>query len=54
MSVVWSICGAGSDVGKTIVAEKLCAVLPSAVHVKCGHGRRRAGKTSHFFSDVAA
>lgn len=53
MSVVWTICGAGSGVGKTIVAEKLCAALPSAVHAKCGHGRPRSGKTPHFFRDMA-
>lgn len=39
--------------GKTIVAEKLCAVLPSAVHAKCGHGRTMPGKTPHFFDDMA-
>jgi len=54
MSTVWTICGAGSGVGKTIVAEKLCAALPSAIHAKCGHGRPRAGKTPHFFRDLAA
>ena len=54
MSVVWTICGAGSGVGKTIVAEKLCAALPSAVHAKCGHGRPRTEKTPHFFVDMAA
>lgn len=53
MSVIWSICGAGSGVGKTIVAEKLCMVLPSAVHAKCGHGKPSTGKTPHFFRDLA-
>ena len=52
MAVAWTICGAGSGVGKTIVSEKLCAALPSAVHVKCGHGRPRKGKTPHFFRDL--
>ena len=53
MSVVWSICGAGSGVGKTIVAEKLCAALGGALHAKCGHGTPKAtGKTPHFFRDL--
>ena len=55
MSVVWSICGAGSGVGKTIVAEKLCAALGGALHAKCGHGEPKAtGKTPHFFGDLDA
>jgi len=53
MSTVWSICGAGSGVGKTIVAGKLCAVLPGAVYVKCGHGKPRTGKAPHFFREMA-
>ena len=53
MSVVWSICGAGSGVGKTIVAEKLCAALGGALHAKCGHGAlKAAGKTPYFFGDL--
>jgi len=53
MSTVWSICGAGSGVGKTIVAGKLCAALPGAVYVKCGHGKPKTGKAPHFFHEMA-
>jgi hypothetical protein len=43
------ISGARSDVGKTTLAERLCRLLPGAVHVKIGHGTRRKGKTDLFF-----
>jgi len=53
MSVVWVICGAGRGVGKTTLAEKLCAVLPNSLYAKCGHGTRRAGKPENFFPAAA-
>ena len=48
MSTVWAICGAGRGLGKTHLAQRLCAVLPGAVYVKCGHGRAQPGKPSAF------
>ena len=52
MAVTWVICGAGRAVGKTHVAQRLCAVLPGSVYAKCGCGRRRAkGPPNYFGSD---
>jgi molybdopterin molybdotransferase len=44
MTTVWVICGAGRGVGKTHLAQRLCAVLPDALYVKCGHGPAQSGK----------
>lgn len=35
------VSGARSGVGKTSLARRICEVLPGAVHVKIGHGRRK-------------
>ncbi|MBN2445873.1 MAG: hypothetical protein JXO22_04065, partial [Phycisphaerae bacterium] len=46
---VWVICGAGSGVGKTHLAQQLCAVLPNAIYAKQGHGERRADGPANFY-----
>lgn len=54
MSNVWAICGAGRGVGKTTLAQKLCALLPNSIYAKCGHGVPKAGKPANFFPTTAA
>jgi len=54
MSTIWVICGAGRGVGKTALAERLCAVLPDSLYAKCGHGPFKAGKPANYFSTTAA
>ena len=49
MSLLWVICGAGRQVGKTHLALKLCNVLPNAVYAKQGHGEKRPEKPENFF-----
>ena len=53
MTTVWVICGAGRGVGKTYVAQRLCAVLPGALYVKCGHGPAKSGKPNAFVTGEA-
>jgi len=53
MATVWVICGAGSGVGKTTLARRLCEVLPAAVYAKGGHGRVKPGKCENFFRRAA-
>ncbi len=43
------IAGASSKVGKTVLAEKLCGILPGAVHVKIGHGIRKPEMNNKFY-----
>ena len=50
MTMTWAICGAGSGVGKTHLAERLCKLLPDAVYAKHGCGEPKAGKTPNFFA----
>lgn len=54
MTLTWVICGAGRRVGKTHLAQQLCALLPDAAYAKQGHGPRRAGKPPNFFHTQAA
>ncbi len=49
MTLTWVICGAGRHVGKTRLAQRLCAVLPDAVYAKQGCSIRKAGKPANFF-----
>jgi molybdate transport system regulatory protein len=46
----WLISGACRGVGKTFLAKHLCAVLPSSVYAKFGHGKPRRGKSAHYFT----
>ncbi|HUW82411.1 MAG TPA: formate dehydrogenase accessory sulfurtransferase FdhD [Phycisphaerae bacterium] len=50
MTCTWVICGAGSGVGKTHVAQELCKVLPDAVYAKSGCGQKDPAKPQNFFS----
>ena len=54
MSTVWIICGAGRGVGKTTLATKLCALLPSSCYAKYGHSDVQDAKPEHYFTDEAA
>jgi molybdate transport system regulatory protein len=49
MTLTWVICGAGRRVGKTHLAQQLCAILPKSVYAKHGCSRRKAGKPPNFF-----
>ena len=49
MSLLWVVCGAGRQVGKTRVAQRLCEILPDAVYAKQGHGEKRPGKPDNFY-----
>jgi len=49
MSWLWVVCGAGRQVGKTRVAQRLCDILPDAVYAKQGHGEKRPGKPDNFY-----
>ncbi len=51
---VWIISGARRGVGKTYLAKHLCAVLPSSVYAKYGHGKPQRGKSEHFFTSEKA
>ena len=48
---IWVICGAGRGVGKTRLAQALCAALPRAVYAKQGTSRRKAGKPESLFRE---
>jgi molybdate transport system regulatory protein len=50
LTVIWTISGARRGVGKTYLAKHLCAVLPSSIYAKCGHGEPKRGKSDHFFN----
>jgi FdhD protein len=49
MSLTWVICGAGRPVGRTSLAQRLCEVLPNAIHAKQGGGTWQAGKPPNLF-----
>jgi len=53
MTLTWTVCGAGSGVGKTHLARKLCEVLPNSVYAKSGCGRRKPDKPANFFANEA-
>ncbi|MCK4340454.1 MAG: formate dehydrogenase accessory sulfurtransferase FdhD [Phycisphaerae bacterium] len=48
-AMLWVVCGAGRGVGKTHLAQELCAVLPNSVYAKQGCGRRRPDGPPNFF-----
>ncbi len=48
-AMLWVIGGAGRHVGKTTVANRLCAVLPNSVYAKCGHGKPKSHKQPNYF-----
>ena len=48
----WIICGAGSGVGKTRLALKLCDILPNCVYAKRGCGEPKPGKPANFFREM--
>ncbi|MCK5000480.1 MAG: LysR family transcriptional regulator [Anaerohalosphaera sp.] len=52
MSLLWIICGAGRNVGKTTVALHLCEILPDSVYAKCGHGKAKPEKPGNFFNNI--
>ena len=52
MSIIWTICGAGSGVGKTTLALNLSKILPESIYVKCGHGTEKSGKPGIFFNNL--
>jgi len=52
MSVIWVVCGAGRNVGKTTVALQLCEALPDSVYAKCGHGCAKADRPGEFFNTL--
>ncbi len=54
MTMTWVICGAGKGVGKTHLAQRLCAVLPCSVYAKQGHGRRDERKPGNYFTNAVA
>jgi hypothetical protein len=43
------ISGAHSNVGKTQLAQRLCRLLPGALHVKIGHGERKEDVGNVFY-----
>lgn len=43
------ISGAHSNVGKSMLAASICGIIPGAVHVKLGHGRRKEGLGNAFY-----
>jgi len=50
MTCTWVICGAGSGVGKTHLAQELCNVLPGALYAKSGCGQKDPAKPQNFFA----
>jgi molybdate transport system regulatory protein len=48
LTQAWFISGARRGVGKTYLAKHLCAVLPSSIYIKYGHGKIKRGKSEHF------
>ena len=48
-ALLWVIGGAGRRVGKTTVANRLCAVLPGSVYAKCGHAKPKPHKQPNYF-----
>lgn len=52
MSLVWIICGAGRNVGKTTVALSLQKILPDSVYAKRGHCAPKPGKPGNYFQDM--
>ncbi len=50
MTCTWVICGAGSGVGKTHLAQELCNVLPDAIYAKSGCGQKDPAKPQNFFA----
>jgi FdhD protein len=50
MTCTWIVCGAGSGVGKTHLAQELCRVLPDAIYAKSGCGRKDPAKPQNFFA----
>lgn len=51
MSMLWIICGAGRDVGKTTLALNLCECLPNSCYAKCGHGTKKPQRPEPFFKN---
>jgi FdhD protein len=49
MSLLWVICGAGSNVGKTHLAQRLCELLPNAACAKLGCHKPQPGKPENYF-----
>lgn len=43
------VSGARSGVGKTSLARRICSILPGALHVKIGHGRKKRGMGNLFY-----
>ncbi|RPI76349.1 MAG: hypothetical protein EHM45_13215, partial [Desulfobacteraceae bacterium] len=43
------VSGAHSNVGKTLLSQALCKLLPGAVHIKIGHHARKPGNDDHFY-----
>jgi FdhD protein len=54
MTCTWVICGAGSGVGKTHLAQELCRILPKALYAKSGCGQEDPAKAQNFFSTEEA
>jgi len=54
MTMTWVICGAGKGVGKTHLAQNLCALLPRSVYAKHGHGKRDPHKPANYFTNAKA
>lgn len=51
-ALLWVISGAGRGVGKTTLANKLCAILPNAIYAKYGHGKFNPQKQGSFFREL--
>ncbi len=47
---IWLISGSSSGLGKTTLSQDLAKVLPDAVYVKIGRGKRRKDGPANFFT----
>ena len=52
--MIWTICGAGRQVGKTTVAMLIADILDSSIYCKCGHNPPKPEKPGNFFSGIDA
>ncbi|MHA1540386.1 MAG: winged helix-turn-helix domain-containing protein [Alphaproteobacteria bacterium] len=50
-AIKWVISGTSKNVGKSFLAQKLCAILPDSRYAKLGHGTEKKGKPTPYFQD---
>lgn len=50
--MIWTVSGAGRQVGKTTVAMSIADVLDSSIYCKCGHNAPKPEKPGNFFLGI--